>query len=48
MLSAQQHLDARLDEVTMVFRRARQSHITAALLEVVSGFEAIMSKSTNH
>jgi len=48
MQSAQQHLDARLDEVNMVFRRARQSHITAELLEVVSGFEAIMSKSTNH
>ena len=48
MQSAQQHLDERLDEVTMAFRRARQSHITAELLDVVSGFEAIMSKPTNH
>ena len=30
----------------MAFRRARQRHITAELLHVVSGFEAIMSKPT--
>lgn len=42
MQSAQRNLDDRLEEVTMVFRRARQNSITSELLDVVSGFEAIM------
>lgn len=41
MQSAQRNLDERLDEVTMVFRRARQNAITSELLDVVAGFEAI-------
>lgn len=41
MQSAQRNLDDRLDEVTMTFRRARQSVITSELLDVVAGFEAI-------
>ena len=40
MQSAQRNLDERLEEVTMVFRRARQNAITAELLDVVAGFEA--------
>ncbi len=46
MQSAQRHLDDRLEEVTMVFRRARQNAITAELLDVVAGFEAITSGAT--
>ncbi len=41
MQSAQRNLDDRLEEVTMAFRRTRQSVITSELLDVVSGFEAI-------
>lgn len=41
MQSAQRNLDERLEEVTMAFRRTRQSAITSELLDVVSGFEAI-------
>lgn len=41
MQSAERSLDERREEVTSAFRRARQSAITAELLEVVSGFEAI-------
>jgi F-type H+-transporting ATPase subunit gamma len=41
MQSAQQNLDERFEEVTMVFRRARQNVITAELLDIVSGFEAL-------
>lgn len=46
MQAAQRNLDERLDEVTMTFRRARQNVITAELLDVVSGFEAITTKTT--
>jgi F-type H+-transporting ATPase subunit gamma len=42
MQSAQRNLDDELEEVTMIFRRARQNAITSELLDVVSGFEAIM------
>lgn len=45
MQSAERNLDERLEEVTMMFRRARQSVITAELLDVVAGFEAITSQS---
>ena len=45
MRSAQRNLDDRLDEVTMVFRRARQNVITSELLDVVAGFEAITTKA---
>ena len=42
MQSAQRNLDEQVDEVTKVYRRARQGEITAELLDVVAGFEAIM------
>jgi F-type H+-transporting ATPase subunit gamma len=45
MQSAQRNLDERVDEVTMVFRRARQTAITSELLDVVAGFEAITGES---
>ncbi|MCP5245116.1 MAG: F0F1 ATP synthase subunit gamma [Burkholderiales bacterium] len=41
MQSAQRNLDDRLEEVTLTYRRARQTVITAELLDLVSGFEAI-------
>lgn len=41
MQAAQRNLDERLEDVTAQLRRARQSTITAELLDVVSGFEAI-------
>ncbi len=44
MQSAQRNLDERLEEVTMVFRRARQNAITSELLDVVAGFEAITAE----
>ena len=46
MQAAERNLDERLDEVTMTFRRARQSVITAELLDVVAGFEAITAGQT--
>ncbi|HSN81279.1 MAG TPA: F0F1 ATP synthase subunit gamma [Polyangiales bacterium] len=39
MQSAERNLDERMDEVTTVYRRARQDQITSELLDVVSGFE---------
>jgi F-type H+-transporting ATPase subunit gamma len=41
MQSAERNLDERLVDVTTAFRRARQETITAELLDVVSGYEAI-------
>jgi hypothetical protein len=41
MQSAERNLDERLGEVTGAYRRARQDAITAELLDVVAGFEAI-------
>jgi F-type H+-transporting ATPase subunit gamma len=41
MQAAERNLDERFEEVTMAFRRARQSVITSELLDVVAGFEAI-------
>jgi len=41
MQAAEKNLADRLDEVTMSYRRARQTVITSELLDVVSGFEAI-------
>lgn len=46
MQSAQRNLDERLEEVTMVFRRARQNAITSELLDVVAGFEALTSEES--
>ncbi len=46
MQAAERNLDERLDEVTMVFRRARQNAITSELLDVVSGFEALTTEGT--
>jgi F-type H+-transporting ATPase subunit gamma len=45
MQSAERNLDERLEEVTMIFRRARQNAITSELLDVVAGFEAITTSS---
>jgi F-type H+-transporting ATPase subunit gamma len=44
MQSAESNLDNRLEEVTAVFRRARQTAITSEVLDVIAGFEAIMSQ----
>ncbi|MCW8827441.1 MAG: F0F1 ATP synthase subunit gamma [Gammaproteobacteria bacterium] len=44
MQSAERNLNERQEEVTMLFRRARQNTITAELLDVVAGFEAITSE----
>lgn len=44
MQVAERNLENRIAEVTTGFRRARQSAITAELLDVVSGFEAIMAE----
>ncbi len=44
MQAAERNLDERLEEVTMVFRRARQNAITSELLDVVSGFEALTTE----
>jgi F-type H+-transporting ATPase subunit gamma len=41
MQSAERNLDERIEEVTTVFRRARQNAITSELLDIVGGFEAI-------
>lgn len=46
MQSAERNLDERLEDVTMLFRRARQRAITAELLDVVSGFEATAGRET--
>ncbi len=46
MQSAERNLDERLEEVTMMFRRARQNAITSELLDVVAGFEAITSQES--
>jgi F-type H+-transporting ATPase subunit gamma len=45
MQSAERNLDERLQEVTMIFRRARQNTITSELLDVVAGFEAIAGQN---
>lgn len=45
MQSAERNLNERLEEVTGVYCRARQGVITAELLDVVAGFEAITSES---
>jgi F-type H+-transporting ATPase subunit gamma len=47
MQSAERNLDNRRDEVTMSFRRARQTAITSELLDVVAGFEAIMAEQNS-
>jgi F-type H+-transporting ATPase subunit gamma len=44
MQSAERHLDNRIEEVTSVFHRSRQSAITSELLDVVTGFEAITTQ----
>jgi F-type H+-transporting ATPase subunit gamma len=41
MQSAERNLGERIEEVTTVFRRARQNAITSELLDVVAGFEVI-------
>lgn len=45
MQAAERNLDERLEQVTQQYRRARQSVITAELLDVVAGFEAITARS---
>lgn len=44
MQEAERNLDNHLEELTMDFRRARQTAITSELLNVVTGFEAIMAE----
>ena len=44
MKSAQRNLDERLNEVSMQFRHARQTEITAELLDIISGFETIVGR----
>ncbi len=44
MQSAERNLDERMSDVTMDYRRARQTVITSELLELVSGFEALKPK----
>lgn len=46
MQSAERNLDERIDEEMTTFRRARQNAITAELLDVVSGFEAIAGEQS--
>jgi|SaaInlV_120m_DNA_3_1039746.scaffolds.fasta_scaffold00070_24 F-type H+-transporting ATPase subunit gamma len=46
MQSAQKNLEEKLDEVTSQFRRVRQEAITTELLDVISGFEAIMKEDS--
>jgi F-type H+-transporting ATPase subunit gamma len=41
MHSAQQHIEERLDELHAGFRKQRQDAITAELLDIVAGFEAL-------
>lgn len=41
MQAARRNLDERLEGVSMMFSRARQDAITAEIMEVVTGFEAI-------
>lgn len=41
MQAAEKNIDERLEEVTGRFRRVRQERITAELLDVVAGFEAV-------
>lgn len=41
MQSAEKNIDERLEELTGAYRRERQGAITAELLDVVSGFEAL-------
>jgi F-type H+-transporting ATPase subunit gamma len=48
MQSAERNLDDRLVELTAAFRRARQDSITAELLDVVSGYEAITQPAPGH
>ncbi|MCK2184162.1 F0F1 ATP synthase subunit gamma [Halomonas getboli] len=45
MQAAQRNLDERLESLTQALRRARQTQITAELLEVVGGFEVIAGEA---
>ncbi|AOY88084.1 F0F1 ATP synthase subunit gamma [Marinobacter salinus] len=45
MQSAERNLDERIGDVTMSYRRARQTVITSELLDLVSGFEALEPKN---
>lgn len=47
MQSAERNLDERLGDVTMSYRRARQTVITSELLDLVSGFEALEPTTRN-
>lgn len=44
MQAAERNLDERLEEVTILFRRARQNEITAELLDIVAGYEALTGR----
>ena len=45
MQSAEKNLDEKLGEFAIQFRRLRQEAITTELLDVVSGFEAVMNET---
>ncbi|MGI9336502.1 MAG: F0F1 ATP synthase subunit gamma [Gammaproteobacteria bacterium] len=47
MTAAEHNLDDRIAEVTAEFRRVRQGAITAELLDVVAGYEALGGASTD-
>jgi len=44
MQAAEKNIEERLDEITTKYNRQRQESITAELLDVVSGFEALTGK----
>jgi F-type H+-transporting ATPase subunit gamma len=44
MQAAEKNLDEKLEEFAILFRRLRQEAITTELLDVVSGFEAVMTE----
>lgn len=44
MQSAERNIEERLEELTADYRRTRQSAITAELLDIVSGYEALMGE----
>ncbi len=48
MQAAEKNIEERLDEITTKYNRQRQESITAELLDVVSGFEALTGNKSAH
>ena len=48
MQVAEKNIEEQLDELNVQFHRQRQAAITSELLDVVTGFEAITSQSTEY